>query len=137
MNKAWHYSDGKWALGDDPLLDALLDAQVVDQRTRPTDVLRRLGYMDILNVGQRWQAGFELWEREDGSALIITGQDEDTRSFYVAAAPDARDICARWAALARDKVIIYVFDDLTGNRTDLEITGDAIKRIKSLLGKPE
>ena len=57
--------------------------------------------------------------------------------FYVAAAPDARDICARWAGLARDKVIIDVFDDLTGNRTDLEITGDAIRRIKSLLGNPE
>lgn len=37
----------------------------------------------------------------------------------------------------QDKMIIDVFDDLTGNATDLDITGDAIKRIKSLLGKPE
>jgi len=62
---------------------------------------------------------------------------EDTRCFYVAAAPYARDICARWATLARDKVIIDIFDDLTGNRTDLDRTEDAIRRIKSLLGNPE
>jgi len=117
--------------------DALLDAQAVDWRTPGRDVLHKLGYLEIFRVGMRWQAGFELWEREDGSALIITGMDEDTRFFYVKAAPDARDICARWAALTRDKVIIDVFDDLTGNSTDLEITPDAIKRIKSLLGKPE
>ena len=136
MNKAWHYSDGKWALGYDPLLDAMLDAQAANRRTPTTDVLRKLGYLEIFSVGQRWQAGFELWEREDGSALIITGLDEDTRFFYVAAAPDARDICARWAALARDKVITDVFDDLIGNATHLDITGDAIKRIKSLLEGP-
>jgi hypothetical protein len=137
LNKAWHYSDGKWILEDDPLMDALMDAQAADQRTHPPDALHELGYLEIFSVGQRWQAGFELWEREDGSALIITGVDEDTRRFYVAAAPDARDICARWATLARDKVITDIFDDLTGNRTDLDITGDAIRRIKSLLGNPE
>lgn len=138
MNKAWHYSDGKWALGDDPLLDALLASQAAGQPARISDVLRKLGYEQLLKVGMRWQAGFELYEREeDGSALIITGVDEDTRYFYVAAAPDARDICARWAGLTRDKVITDVLDDLTGNATDLEITGDAIRRIKSLLGKPE
>jgi hypothetical protein len=64
MNKAWHYSDGKWLLGDDPLIDALLDAQSTDSRTPTTDVLRKLGYLEIFSVGQRWQAGFELWERE-------------------------------------------------------------------------
>jgi hypothetical protein len=137
MNKAWHYSDGKWELGDDPLLDALLDAQATDQRLRAPHVLRRLGYLQILRLGVRWQAGFELWEGEDGSALIITGEHEDTRFFYVAAAPDARDICARWAALARDKVITDVFDDLTGNHTDLNITEDAIRRIRLLLGNLE
>jgi hypothetical protein len=130
-NKAWHYSDGKWALGDDPVLDALLDAQAGD---RPTDVLRKLGHLEIFSVGHLWQAGFELWEREDGSALIMTGMDEDARFFYVAAAPDAREICVRWAALTRDKVIIDVLYDLTGTTTDLDITGDAIGRIKSLLG---
>lgn len=127
MNKAWHYGDGKWVLGDDPLRDA-------QARTRATDMPHKLGYELLLSVGMRWQAGFELYEREDGSALIITGVDEDTRYFYIAAAPDARDICARWAALARDKVITDAFDDLTGNATDLDITGDAIRRIKSLLG---
>jgi len=137
MNKAWHYSDGKWALGDDLLLDALLDAQVTDKLAGPAEVLPKLGYTQLLSVGQRWQAGFELWERENGSALIITGEDEETRFFYVAAAPDARDICVRWAALVRDKVITDVLDDLTGNDTQLDITGDAIRRIKSLLGKPE
>ena len=137
MNKAWHYSDGKWTLGDDLLLDALLDAQVTDKLAGPTEVLPKLGYMQLLSVGQRWQAGFELWEREDGSALIITGEDEETRCFYVAAAPDARDICVRWAALARDKVITDALDDLTSNDTQLDITGDAIRRIKSLLGNPK
>lgn len=91
MSKAWHYSDGKWVLGDDPLMDA----QAAD--------LFSLGYKQRLSVGMRWQAGFDLYEREDGSALIMTGTGE---RFYVAAAPDARDICARWAALTRDKVII-------------------------------
>jgi hypothetical protein len=66
MNKAWHYSDGKWALGDDPLLDALLDAQAADQRAPTPAVLRKLEYLKIFSVGQRWQAGFELWECEDG-----------------------------------------------------------------------
>jgi hypothetical protein len=81
--------------------------------------------------------GSSYGNARDGSALIITGQDEDTRFFYVSAAPEARDICARWAALARDKVITDVLDDLTGNTTDLDITGDAIRRIKSLLGGPK
>lgn len=135
MSKAWHYSDGKWVLGDDPVTDALLASQA-DERTDA--VLRKLGYMDMIRVGQPWRAGFVLWEREeDGSALIITGVDEDTRFFYVAAAPDARDICARWAALARDKTINDVFDDLTGNETDLEITKDAIRTIKSFLRNRE
>jgi hypothetical protein len=137
MNKAWHYSDGRWTLGDDPLMDALLAAQVIDKLAGQPEVLPKLGYVHLLNVGQRWQAGFELWEHAHGSALIITGEDEATRFFYVAAAPDARDICARWATLARDKAITDAFDDLTGDATDLDITGDAIKRIKSLLGKPE
>lgn len=52
-------------------------------------------------VAPFWPAGSELWEREHGSALIMTGMDEDTRFCYVAAAPDARDIRVRWAALTR------------------------------------
>lgn len=91
MNKAWHYSDGKWALGG----DLLLDAQVTDKIAGPAQVLPKLGYMQLLSVGQQWQVGFELWEREDCSALIITGEDEETRFLCVAAALDARDICAR------------------------------------------
>jgi hypothetical protein len=137
MNKAWHYSDGKWTLGDDPMLDLLLDVQVTDKHFGPDDALRALGYEQLLSVGNRWQAGFELYECEDGSALIITGEDEDTRCFYVAAAPDARDICARWAGLTRDKMIMDTFNDLTGNDTQFDVTRDAISRIKSLLRKPE
>lgn len=146
LNRAWHYSEGNWTLGANPVLDAYLDSDKRDSvsvkmirklagRTTPVEaVIRSLGYMEILRVGVRFQAGFDLWEHEDGSALIVTGEDEDTRFFYVSAAPDARDICARWAALTRDKVIIDIVDDLTGISTDLNITGDAITRIQALLG---
>jgi hypothetical protein len=49
---------------------------------------------------------------------------------------------SRWsssegAGIGSSTRIIDVFDDLTGNATDLEITKDTIGRIKSLLGKPE
>ena len=69
--------------------------------------------------------------------LSSTGMDEGTRFGYVAA-PRMRGTSASGGRrLPGDKVIIDVLYDLTGTTTDLDITGDAIGRIKPLPGDPE
>ena len=130
-NRAWHYADGKWTLGDDPVRDEWAAAGWTPNEER---FLLGLGYELLLSVGVRYIGGLHLWGKADGSALIATGVEEAIRYWYVASAPDAMDICARWGALVRDCVLTDVIDDIAGNDTDGKLLEGIILRISKALG---
>lgn len=108
MNQAWHYRDGQWDLGNDPIRDLQDTGEEVTKEDIPFwKALHKLGFRRGFTVENKYSAGFTLWEHISGvESVIVTGTDsaEDdlvTRYWY-ANAPDAREICARWATLARD-----------------------------------
>jgi hypothetical protein len=129
-NRAWHYAEGKWTLGDDPVMDERAAAGWPDEER----FLLRLGYDLLLSVGVRYIGGLQLWGKADGSAFIATGTDEAIRYWYVASAPDAMEICVRWGALARDCVLTDLVDDIAGNDTDGKLLEGIMVRIAKALG---
>lgn len=128
--RAWHYADGKWTLGDDPLMDQqAADGWALDEQR----FFLRVGYDLLLSVGVRAIGGLELWGKADGSAFIATGTDEAIRYWYVASAPDAMDICARWGALGRDCVLTDLVDDIAGNDSQGKLLEGILLRIAKVL----
>jgi hypothetical protein len=117
---AWHYKQGQWVTGPDPVWAAWTDG---DEES----MFLRLGYRELFSVGDRFGAGFTVWEHGDRSRHVIaTGIDECTRFFYVDEAPAVRDICARWAAVARDEIITSLISDLLD--PDSRLTESVIRR---------
>lgn len=103
---AWHYADGRWDEGPDPVTEAWGEEDEME-------VLDRLGYKVLFEVGSEGRGGFTVWKRpQPPRHLISTGPGELGEFFYVDAAPDLRDICARWAALARDAAVTGFIEGL-------------------------
>lgn len=116
--KAWHYADGRWSEGPDPVTEAWGQEDAIE-------VLTRLGYKILFDVGDSMRGGFTVWKRSVPPRHVIEAYEGELGEFfYVDAAPDIRDVCARWGPLARDSAILKFITDLTKNEFHLRGGGD-------------
>jgi hypothetical protein len=109
--RAWHYAEGKWAEGPDPVSEAWA---ADGWKGSGVEALKRLGYVLDFEVGSHeYNGGFAVWKRHDPPRHVIAAGMEDLGEFfYVDASPDLREICARWAQLARDVVLIELIQEV-------------------------
>jgi hypothetical protein len=72
---AWHSIDGRWMTGADPVWSAWTE-------DTEESVFYKLGYRQLFSVGNRFDAGFTVWEHKDRSRHVIaTGTGRMHKAF--------------------------------------------------------